>query len=113
MLFTHEMTHGSGDSRQGPSKSKARRDPNCVHIHVQPSLLAMRNPLHLTVHLWVRLQDQSEQEIFALVDTGSEVNLIRRGLIDQKYFHKSQTPLHLLTASSEPLTGGVWNWAAS
>ena len=42
----------------------------------------------------------------ALVDTGAEASLIRRGMIPQAWFKRSADPLLLVTASGEQMGGG-------
>ena len=47
-----------------------------------------------------------EQEITVLVDTGAEVNLIRRGLLPEGELQPVVKPLKFTTASSDRLEGG-------
>ena len=55
----------------------------------------------------LRLQDGSEVPVSALIDTGAEISLIRKGLVDGKYFHQSSRPKKFLTANEGVLDGGL------
>ena len=43
----------------------------------------------------------------ASIDTGAEINLVRRGLIDPKYFRWSSRPYRLYTANQTAMSGGL------
>ena len=60
----------------------------------------------LQLRMWV-LQGEGERvSLTALIDTGCEVNLVRRGLIPSQYFSASTARIRLVTANGEPLGGG-------
>jgi hypothetical protein len=44
--------------------------------------------------------------IRALIDTGAEVNIIKRGIIPQEYLQKDSNPLVLRGANETKLKGG-------
>ena len=46
----------------------------------------------LTIALNVVLSDEESFDAVALVDTGAEVNLIRRGLVEENFFSQKSTP---------------------
>ena len=52
------------------------------------------------------MPDGFRKGLHALIDTGCEINLIKKGLIPQKYFQKSKKGVRLVTASGS-LLGGV------
>ena len=60
----------------------------------------------LVVRAILGLEDGTKRNILALVDTGAEVNLLRKGLVPQQYFRKSHQPKRFVTASREVLEGG-------
>jgi hypothetical protein len=45
-------------------------------------------------------------QALALLDTGAEVNLVRKGLVPSDAFQNSDSPLRILTASGDELDGG-------
>ena len=49
----------------------------------------------------------------ALVDTGAEATLVRRGLLPEGCFQESKRPLMLLTVSGDKLEGGRQEVVAS
>ena len=61
----------------------------------------------LLVEVVLRFGDGVEQGILALVDTGAEINLLRRGLVSDKYFEKSLKPKRFVTANKEVMDGGL------
>ena len=44
--------------------------------------------------------------INALIDTGAEINVIRKGLIPPELTHQNVRPITLTAADANPLTGG-------
>ena len=61
----------------------------------------------LLMQVTLRMRDGSELDIRALVDTGSEVNLVRRGLVPYHLFRASARPKRFVTASHAVLEGGT------
>ena len=55
----------------------------------------------------LKLFDEEEKEVMALLDTGAEVNLVRRGIIPEKYFRRSQHPKRFVTANHGVMAGGL------
>ena len=60
----------------------------------------LRLPATLTVNKALSL------EITTFVDTGSEVSLVRRGLLPEEILQSTHRPVQLVTASGQPLRGG-------
>ena len=60
----------------------------------------------LIVELGLRLPDHSVFNLQALIDRGTEVNLIRRGLLDPQHFVPSENPRRFLTVDSTEMAGG-------
>ena len=60
----------------------------------------------LMVKMNVFFENGISREVLALVDTGAEVNLIRRDIVDPKMFHDSAHPVRLGVANSTKLMGG-------
>ena len=60
----------------------------------------LRLPATLTVNKALSL------EITTFVDTGSEVSLIKRGLLPEEILQSTHRPVQLVTASGQPLRGG-------
>ena len=61
----------------------------------------------LLIQATLQLHDGSEKGVLALVDTGAEVNLIRRGLIADEYFRESPVPMTFRTADQAIMEGGI------
>ena len=68
------------------------------------------------LHLKVRVRcGQEELVVDALVDTGAQVSLVRRGLFKEESLHPSRRPVRLKVANGEIMGGGthgplsVWN----
>ena len=53
-----------------------------------------------------RMKGGLEQEIKVLIDTGAEINLVRRGLLPETEMEVVDKPLKFTTASSDRLEGG-------
>ena len=70
------------------------------------SVSAQKNPLHMKIRARAQFEDGSGTDLCILVDTGSEVNIIRSGLVARSLLTKSASPIKFLTASSEVLVGG-------
>ena len=70
----------------------------CVPLDIQTKLV---------VHAIICLADKTELEVSALVDTGAEVNLIRRNFLDPRYFFHSSRPKRFLTADQGVMQGGL------
>jgi len=61
----------------------------------------------LVVQVVLRLGDGLQIPIMALVDTGAEVNLLRKGLVDERDFVESDRPRRFVTANQELMDGGL------
>ena len=55
--------------------------------------------------LWVGGSWSKDVTVF--IDTGSEVSLVKRGLLPEGLLQRAKQPLQLLTASGQPLRGGA------
>ena len=64
-------------------------------------------PNQLMIHVMLRMADNTLIGIDALVDTGAQVNLIRKGVIPEKYFRTSLAPKRFTTASQKLMEGGL------
>ena len=53
------------------------------------------------------LDANGDKELYALVDTGAEVNLIRTGILPSERFQPSERPLRLVMANNQRLSGGT------
>ncbi len=67
-------------------------------------MMAREYPLSLKIWLDVIVEDKTFS-IRALVDTGAEVNIIKKGLIPQEYLQKDSNPLALRGANETKLKG--------
>ena len=56
--------------------------------------------------LLVRTKSGDSRRVQVLVDTGAEVNLVRRGLFSEDDAHPAKFPVLLETVSGEPIGGG-------
>ena len=56
-------------------------------------------PVTITVGDW-------SQSVTAFIDTGSEISLVKRGLLPDGLLKKAARPMQLLTASGQPMRGG-------
>ena len=66
------------------------------------------SPEHLTVQMWGKFYDGSVVGLKVLIDTGAQVNIIRRGLVPYTLFQPSFHPVSFITASSQGLEGGQY-----
>ena len=85
------------------------RSPSVVAIAeylARPQEQVQPNPLHLKIRMTAELSDGSTVMLQVLVDTGSEVNIIKKGLVGDRLFSRSANPIRFLTASSSVLEGG-------
>jgi hypothetical protein len=62
--------------------------------------------VRLTLDIVLTFAPGVTRKVRALVDTGAEVNLLRRGIASPEYLTPVKRPLKLATASREPLPGG-------
>ena len=67
----------------------------------------------LLVQVTLVMDDGEVFEVEALIDTGAQVNLIRRGIIPEKYFGKSMRPRRFVTASKKGMDGGLTDVSCS
>ena len=61
----------------------------------------------LVVQGTMRLTDGTEVPVQALIDTGAEVNLVRKGLVFANYFQPSLRPKRFVTADQAVMEGGA------
>jgi hypothetical protein len=61
---------------------------------------------HLRLRAVGHVLDRVEKSLLVLVDTGAQISLIRTGLIPDELFETAGKPVHLMTASQQPLRGG-------
>ena len=61
----------------------------------------------LMVAVKLRMADGEVFDMSALIDTGAEVNLVRRGLVASKYFKRALKRRRFVTANRTILTGGA------
>ena len=62
--------------------------------------------VRLTLDIILTFAPGITRKIGALIDTGAEVNLLRRGIAFPEYLTPVKHPLRLATASQDPLPGG-------
>ena len=60
----------------------------------------------LIVDLHLRLKDGSTKILRALIDTGAEISLIRKGLLSAHYYRPSAHPKRFVAANQAVLEGG-------
>ena len=60
----------------------------------------------VTMNVKVLLPSGREQVLHALIDTGAQVNLVRKGVIDKGEFCRARERLFLVTANGQPMEGG-------
>ena len=72
----------------------------------RPSPVINPNPLHLKIPALVQFEEGSQISINMLLDTGSEVNLIRSGLVKKSILSTSSRVIKLYTATQAVLPGG-------
>ena len=99
----------------GPPPPDGPRTFECPSIQgddfvlgTQDSLWAKNTPhSHLSLHIWLDLWvGDTKFVINALIDTGAEINVIRKGLIPPELTHQNVRPITLTAADANPLTGG-------
>jgi len=62
--------------------------------------------LQLLMKIRVLLSNGAEKDLYVLVDTGAEANLVRKGLLSDSLMRNAREPLSFVTASGQPLEGG-------
>ena len=62
--------------------------------------------VRLTLTLDVYFDEHTHQGIRFLVDTGADINLLRKGLVDPKFLTPAKYPLEITTVSRSPMEGG-------
>ena len=65
-----------------------------------------REPTRLLLQAQVECPSGKRVSVVALVDTGCEVNLVRRGLIQESEFSVTRNPLRFLAANKTVVPGG-------
>lgn len=60
----------------------------------------------MRIPVTLRVDEKFQVECNALIDTGSEVNLFRKGLIPHEYTHQAEAPIKLMAANHQCLDGG-------
>lgn len=106
--FTEEVKHiGTCQGQPGVGT------PNCRGkilplLGTQDTLWAKNTPhSHPSLHIWLDLWvGDTKFVINALIDTGAEINVIRKGLIPSELTHQNLRPITLTAAEANPLTGG-------
>ena len=61
----------------------------------------------LSIPARIELPDGTALTISFLVDTGSEVNLVRQGLVPNELLRRSEFPLNFFAANQGSLAGGL------
>jgi hypothetical protein len=64
------------------------------------------NEVQLVVSIPVELPNGQKRFLRMLVDTGAQVNIIRKGLIGPENFENAKKPLTLITANGQVMDGG-------
>ena len=55
----------------------------------------------------ISLDNGWSKEVSAFIDTGSEVSLVRRGVLPDDLLQKAEKPMQLVTASGQVMRGGM------
>ena len=63
--------------------------------------------LRLTLDVTLEFSADYSRRVRVLIDTGSEINLIRRGIIAPEFVHPVKHPLKIATASHDYMAGGT------
>ena len=83
--------------------------PYCLHpkcMYKVDSQSFKGDELQLVLLAAVKLPNGSRQMAKFLVDTGAQVNLIRKGLIPEEFLEVAERPLRLRTVSGQQFEGG-------
>jgi len=64
------------------------------------------NPLHLKIPVVAEFEDGTKVDLLVLLDTGAEVNIIKRSLVPPGVSRISHKPIRFVMASSEIMAGG-------
>jgi len=62
---------------------------------------------HLRVKCRFQVGDEDPYRVRALIDTGAEVSLVRKGLVESQYLQPSRIPLLILGANNRRVIGGT------
>jgi hypothetical protein len=71
-----------------------------------PAPSGLEIPTHLKIPAIAIFQNDQRVHLKILIYTGSEINIIKRGLVSPDLFRLSSKPVRLLTASGSILSGG-------
>ena len=64
------------------------------------------NPLHLKIPVVAEFEDGTKVDLLVLLDTGAEVNIIKKSLVPSGVSRMSHKPIRFVMASSEVMAGG-------
>ena len=66
-----------------------------------------KNQVRLRVPATIQVAEDRPLDVVIFIDTGSEISLVRRGLISESYMQTAQRPMQLLAANGQPMKGGL------
>lgn len=66
-----------------------------------------KKQVRLRIPATLKVGDAWSRDVTIFVDTGSEVSLVKRGLLPDELLRRAQNPLQLLTASGQIMRGGA------
>ena len=102
--------HSNPASPPNSNPPTSNPNPETSNIFFLPKLHKHRKPNHnnsrLIIAVLVHFADGTKKKMKALVDTGAEVNVIRRDLVDPSLLKPSPHPIRLGAANSTQLCGG-------
>ena len=102
-----------------PTSAQAREPSPCRHIqmperlcrpvdsHLLGHVVKKGNAKQLLIKIRATQPDGRQVDLHALIDTGAQANLIKKGLLHPSVFRPSQKPLALITADGTKMDGGL------
>ena len=89
----------SGEGSEGNRETFVLPDYMCNGVQIVPQS-------RLVVRATLRLQEGATMVVSALVDTGAELNLFRKGLIGERFLRRAEKPKTFVAANKEVMVGG-------
>ncbi len=101
------MPQGAGTTRWGVWVMYIPGTPDTESAEVRVAKSKGDKEVHLKIQLHLsRANKKVADNCSALIDTGAEVCLIRKGLVDPEFFQTARRRLQLVGANGQPLEGG-------
>ena len=85
-----------------PNRMRKPREEYAVH-----SLHTYGRETQLIMKIGVELPSGRKSTLLVLIDTGAQVNLVRKGIFPSSEFERAEKPVSLITANGQLMDGGT------